>query len=398
MSGLVTGRHYKTGRPVEVSLAGGVISAVTELPEHPSMAEWPWLAPGLIDVQVNGGWGLDLNTLPLTPDTVSALSRRLLERGVTGYCPTLITNGEPQLAQAASAIAAAVRRDAAAGAAVLGIHLEGPFLSPEDGPRGAHPKEHIRPPDWDAFLRWQEAAEGLIRIVTVSPEWPEAPDFISRCRAAGVIVSIGHTAATPEQIREAVAAGAAMSTHLGNGTHLILPRHPNYVWEQLAADELYGCMIADGQHLPPSLLKVILRTKQNRAILVSDAVSLSGMPAGAYRLHIGGEVVLTGEGRLHLAGSPGLLAGSTMMLPDQAAYLVRTGLARLDEALDYASVHPARLLGLDQAAGLAAGAPADLIRFRLNAGAFEGIECWKHGRKLPHGSGNGNGNSHVVGG
>lgn len=215
----------------------------------------------------------------------------------------------------------------------------------------------------------------------MSPEWPGAAAFISRCSATGVRVSIGHTAASPEQIREAVAAGAVMSTHLGNGTHLTLPRHPHYLWEQLAADELYGCMIADGCHLPDTLLKVILRVKRNRAILVSDAVSLSGMAPGAYRLHIGGDVVLTPEGRLHLAGHPQLLAGSAMMLADQVAYLARAGLAPLADAIDCASVQPARLLAFPQAAGLTAGAPADLIGFRKGGGGGLEIQAvWKNGR------------------
>ncbi|WP_405113068.1 amidohydrolase family protein [Paenibacillus sp. FSL K6-1217] len=380
MNGVISGRHYRTGLPVEVHVNDGVIEAVHTLAESRHMADWPWLAPGLVDLQVNGGWGLDFNTLPLEPETVARLSRRLLARGVTTYCPTLITNGPDQLTQAASAIAIAVREQPDTAGLVAGIHLEGPFLSPEDGPRGAHPLEHICPPDWEAFCRWQDAADGLIRIITVSPEWPGAAAFISRCTASGVRVSIGHTAAAPEQIREAVAAGAVMSTHLGNGTHLTLPRHPHYLWEQLAADELYGCMIADGCHLPDALLKVMLRVKRSRAILVSDAVSLSGMAPGAYRLHIGGDVVLTQEGWLHLAGHPKLLAGSAMMLPDQVAYLVKAGLAPLEEALDCASVHPARLLGLPQAAGLAAGVPADLIGFRKNGGAMDIQAVWKNGR------------------
>ncbi|WP_339314335.1 amidohydrolase family protein [Paenibacillus sp. FSL M7-0896] len=380
MNGVISGRHYRTGLPLEVHVNGGVIEAVHTLAESPHMADWPWLAPGLVDLQVNGGWGLDFNTLPLAPETVAGLSHRLLARGVTSYCPTLITNGSDQLVQAASVIAEAVRTQPDIAGLIAGIHLEGPFLSPEDGPRGAHPLEHICPPDWEAFCRWQEAAEGLIRIITVSPEWPGAAAFISRCTASGVRVSIGHTAASPEQIRQAVAAGAVMSTHLGNGTHLTLPRHPHYLWEQLAADELYGCMIADGCHLPDALLKVILRVKQSRAILVSDAVSLSGMAPGAYRLHIGGDVVLTPEGRLHLAGHPRLLAGSAMMLADQVAYLARAGLATLEEALDCASLHPARLLGLPQAVGLTAGAPADLIGFRRNGGALDIQAVWKNGR------------------
>jgi len=382
----IVGRHYRTGLPIEVRITEGRIAAVTELALTPSTEQLPWLAPGLVDLQVNGGWGLDLNTAPLCPDTVQKLTMLLQSQGVTSYCPTLITNSSDRLADSASAIAEAVRLNPDVAASVAGIHLEGPFLSPEDGPRGAHPRQHIVPPDWDALCRWQEAAEGLIRIVTLSPEWPDAASFIARCCESGILVSIGHTAATPEQIREAAQAGAVMSTHLGNGTHLTLPRHPNYLWEQLAADELYGCMIADGHHLPSSVLSVILRMKRNRAILVSDAVSLSGMPPGAYRLHIGGEVVLTAEGRLHLAGQPQLLAGSAMMLPDQVSYLVETGLAGLADAWDCASAHPAELLGLQQAAGLEAGAPADLVSFNMNGRKLSVLQCWKNGRSRPPGN------------
>lgn len=374
------GKHYRTGMPIEVKVRDGRITVVTEIEISPSVDCLPWLAPGLVDLQVNGGWGLDLNTAPLCPDTVLQLTRKLQSQGVTSYCPTLITNSSVQLVEAASTIAKAVRlnRDAAEG--IVGIHLEGPFLSPEDGPRGAHPRQHIVPPDWEALSRWQDAADGLIRIITLSPEWPGAASFISQCRESGILVSIGHTAATPEQIREAVSAGAVMSTHLGNGAHLMLPRHPNYLWEQLAADELYGCMIADGHHLPLSVLVVILRMKRNRAILVSDAVSLSGMPPGSYHLHIGGDVVLTAEGRLHLAGQPELLAGSAMMLPDQVGYLVDAGLSGLPDAWDCASVHPARLLGLEQASGLAIGAPADIVSFNMDDGKLSVLQCWKNGR------------------
>jgi len=377
------GKHYRTGLPIEVGIREGRITAVTELELSPPVDCLPWLAPGLVDLQVNGGWGLDLNTAPLCPDTVLQLTRKLQSQGVTSYCPTLITNSSERMTEAASVIAKAVRlnRDAAEG--IVGIHLEGPFISPEDGTRGAHPRQHIVPPDWEAFSRWQDAADGLIRIITLSPEWPGSASFIARCCKSGILVSIGHTAATPEQIREAVSAGAVMSTHLGNGAHLMLPRHPNYLWEQLAADELYGCMIADGHHLPLSVLAVILRMKRNRAILVSDAVSLSGMVPGSYHLHIGGDVVLTAEGRLHLAGQPELLAGSAMMLPDQVGYLVEAGLSGLPDAWDCASVHPARLLGLEQAAGLEVGAPADIVSFNMDGGKLSVLQCWKNGRISP---------------
>lgn len=375
----IRGRHYKTGLPVEAMVGDGRIVALTERPDRGEEEGLPWLAPGLIDLQVNGCFGFDVNTAPLQPETVIGMTKALLRNGVCSYCPTIVTNGSSAIKQAAAAVAEAARRDALTAACIAGIHLEGPFISPEDGPRGAHPLEHVRPPDWQAFCEWQAAAEGLIRIVTVSPEWPNAADFIARCAGSGVIVSIGHTAASPEQIREAVAAGATMSTHLGNGVHLTLPRHPNHLWEQVAADELYGCMIADGFHLPPAVLKTIMRMKGDKAIVVSDAVSFSGMPPGAYRHHIGGDVVLTADGRLHMADRPQLLAGSAMLLPEHIAYLTGQGLAALAEAWDCASAHPAALLGLSQAAGLQAGAPADLVWFERSGAGLRILNSWKAG-------------------
>lgn len=379
----IKGIHYATGEAIAVRTIQGRIAGIEPLAASEREREaLPWLAPGLVDLQVNGCGGLDFNTLPLEPETVLRITGILLSAGVTAYCPTLITNSDEALAAAAAAIAEAARRYPAVRRGLAGIHLEGPFISPEDGPRGAHPRQHVCPPDWERFCRWQEAAEGRIRVVTLSPEWPGACSFISRCAESGVLVSIGHTAATPEQIRDAVAAGARMSTHLGNGAHLTLPRHPNYIWEQLAQEELYACMIADGFHLPPSVLKVILKVKGKQTILVSDAVSLSGMPPGYYELHIGGRVVLTPEGRLHLEGAPGLLAGSVKLPAQQIAHLLQHGLATLPEAWDCASTTPAKLLGLPAAAGLSVGAPADLAAFRIegDGGGIRMLQTYKLGK------------------
>ena len=142
-------------------------------------------------------------------------------------------------------------RNLAEGAAIAGLHIEGPHISPEDGPRGAHPQHCVRPPDVDEFHRWQEASNGSVKLVTVSPEWPESPGYIEAVVREGVVVAIGHTKATTDQIRDAVNAGATLSTHLGNGAHSMLPRHPNYLWDQLAEDRLAASFIADGIHLEP---------------------------------------------------------------------------------------------------------------------------------------------------
>lgn len=340
-----------------IDAAGATIAAKEET------AHLPLIGPGLVDLQVNGLGGRDFNAVPIPPGTTGAAARLLAAEGVTAFCPTVITGAAEDIAGALRAIARDCRDDPDAAAAVAGIHLEGPFISPEDGPRGAHDRRHVRPPDWELFSRWQDAAEGRIKILTLSPEWPDSAAFIARCAASGVLVSIGHTAASPAQIAEAVAAGARMSTHLGNGAHLLLPRHPNYIWEQLAQDALHACLIADGYHLPDQVLKVALRAKGERALLVSDAVSLSGMPPGTYETPVGGRVTLTAAGRLHLADDERLLAGSAQPLRRGVGVLAGRGLAPLRDAWEMASLRPAALLGLPQSAGLAVGAPDDLTLF-----------------------------------
>jgi len=375
----IEARRVDTGEAVRVTVAGGFIDSIEPIAAKPAL---PWIGPGLVDLQINGFAGIDFNTAPLSEADVHQSVRLLLKQGVTAFLPTVITNSEAAITELVAVIAAACRSDAFTASCVAGIHLEGPFLSPEDGARGAHSKEYIQKPDWEMFQRWQDAAEGLIRIITISPEWENAPEFISKCAESGVIVSIGHTAATPEQIRQAVAAGASMSTHLGNGAHIMQHRHRNYIWEQLAADELTAGVIADGFHLPKPVLKVFLRAKRENIFLVSDAVYLSGLEPGKYHTHIGGEVVLTKEGKLHLVSNPDLLAGSVQMLVEGVAHLTRSGLATLAEAWSMASARPAAFLGLPEGTGrLIPGAPADLAVFKQDdSGAIELQQVYKAGK------------------
>ncbi|MEP7339131.1 MAG: amidohydrolase family protein, partial [Acidobacteriota bacterium] len=209
------------------------------------------LAPGFVDLQINGYGGIDFNDASTTTEQIVAAMQALWRTGVTSFCPTVITESSEHISKCLANLLRAADESPEFARAMLGIHLEGPFISPEDGPRGAHPRGHVRPPDWEQFRHWQEAARGQIRIVTLSPEWPESFDFIEKAAASGVIVAIGHTAATPAQIACAVQAGVKMSTHLGNGSHARIDRHPNYIWEQLANDALWASFIVDGHHLPP---------------------------------------------------------------------------------------------------------------------------------------------------
>ncbi|MPY18998.1 N-acetylglucosamine-6-phosphate deacetylase [Paenibacillus glucanolyticus] len=374
-----TGLHYASEERIQVTWSpDGRIDSL--LPGEGE--EKIWIAPGLIDLQINGGYGYDLNSLPLTTDTVIQVTRRLWEKGVTLYYPTVITNGDDEIEQILRVIDAACLEDERVGSTIGGVHVEGPFISSEEGPRGAHDSRFIKAPDWGLFTRWQAASGNRIRILTLSPEWPNAADFIRKCVSSGIVVSIGHTAATPAQIREAVAAGATMSTHLGNGAHLTLPRHPNYIWEQLAQDQLWAGMITDGYHLPDSVIKVILRAKLTKALLVSDAVYLSGMPPGEYETHIGGDVILTPEGRLHLARKPELLAGSAMMLLEAVQRLAESGLCSFPEAWDMASMLPAQAMGLADYDGLKRGARADFVLLEKREGSLRVLETVKGGHSV----------------
>ena len=365
-SPVLTGLHYRTGRPVEVTCRAGTIERLEEGAGSPP-AGLPWVGPGLTDLQVNGFRGIDLNAPDLSVADLERLTRELWSVGVTSFLPTLITNSPAATEAALRTIRRACETSLLVGQAVAGIHLEGPFISPEDGPRGAHPKAHVRAPDGALLDAFRQASGGLIRLITLSPEWPGSPELIRRCVAGGIRVSIGHTAATPDQIAEAAAAGASLSTHLGNATHQMLPRHPNYLWEQLAREELAASLIADGFHLPDSVLKVAMKVKGDKAMLVSDSVSLAGMPPGPYRTHIGDQVMLTEAGKLHLDGQPSVLAGSAQPLLWGVQHLLRRGLCALDQAWDMASVLPNRFMDLPPREGLQPGAPADLIVFTWNA-------------------------------
>jgi N-acetylglucosamine-6-phosphate deacetylase len=377
---IITGRLYLTGEAVRFTLEDGHIATVEKAWENDDKSLI--IAPGLTDLQVNGYAGLDLNSDPLLPETVRDISVKLWSEGVTTFFPTIITNSSDHIQNYLSVVADACSRFPEAAGAVGGIHLEGPFISKENGARGAHPAEHVRPPDWNLFCEWQKACGGMIRIITLSPEWPDSADFIRRAAVSGVRVSIGHTAATPEQIQEAVAAGATLSTHLGNGSHQMLPRHRNYLWEQLAADELYASIISDGFHLPEAVMKVFLRMKPGRIILVSDATGLTGMPPGDYSTHIGGEVTLTETGKLHVKGNPDMLAGSGKSLLHCVETIVSKGLVSLAEALDMAGRTPYRLAGLPGDCLPVSGGVADLVLLNEENGGLHVVRTVKAGQTV----------------
>ncbi|MBY0522306.1 MAG: N-acetylglucosamine-6-phosphate deacetylase [Gemmataceae bacterium] len=355
-------RHYATGEAVELTCEQGRITAIT-----PASAPTDrWVAPALFDLQINGCDGESFSSEKLTVDTVRHVVAVCRQHGVSGLCPTLVTNSFEALSHGMATIRRACDTHPEVARAVPGIHLEGPYLSPDDGPRGAHPRQHIRPPNWDEFCRLQDAAGGRIRLVTVAPEHEGALAFIEKLVASRVVVALGHTAATGLRIRDAAAAGARLSTHLGNGSHAMLPRHDNYIWEQLACDDLWASIICDGHHLPSTVARCIMRVKTPaRTVLTCDAGGLAGLPAGRYREWDQDFDVLP-EGKIVVAGTP-YLAGSWAFTDLCVGNAMRFGGVSLRDAVDMAGARPRELLGLP-ARPLEVGAPAELMVFDWEEG------------------------------
>ena len=362
-------RHYGSGQSIAVTIADGRIAAIAPSDQSPSQ----WIAPAFFDPQINGCLGIAFNSPSLRPDQVRTVAEECRKHGIGGFCPTLITGSFEALRHGFKTLTQAVEVDAELKRWMPGYHLEGPYFSSEDGPRGAHPKEHIRDPDWNEFQRWQEAAGGKILMVTIAPERSGAIAFIAKLAAAGVVVALGHTAATADQIRAAVDAGARSSTHLGNGAHAVLPRHPNYIWEQLAEDRLWASVISDGHHLPASVVKCIVRAKGvERTLITCDASSLAGSPPGKYR-EWGTDLEVLPNGKVVLAGTP-FLAGSGHFTDRCVGTMIRDAGVSLKDAVDMASARPRQLLGLPVTT-LDVGQPADVMTFDWEPGGEVVVRC-----------------------
>ena len=334
-----------------------------------------WICPGLVDIQNNGYHGYDVRAPDVDEHTIQRLVTALWEQGVTAVCPTVTTGPEDRIVASLRAIAAARRLDPLLARAIPCAHVEGPHLSAEDGPRGAHDPGSIRPPDTAEFGRWQRASGDVVGIVTLAPELPGASRYIDEVVRGGGVAAIGHTAADPRDVTAAVSAGARLSTHLGNGAHARIARHPNYIWEQLAQDRLMASFIADGHHLPAATLSAMVRAKgHGRSILVSDSVALAGSPPGAYTGPMGAPVELSADGRLSLAGTD-LLAGAARGLRECMAWAVYGAGLRLSQVVAMASANPARLLGGRRISrrSIRVGGSADLTLVRADP-AREDIE------------------------
>lgn len=301
------------------------------MPEH--------RGPALVDLQVNGFAGVDYNAAPSTEQILASFEA--MEGTGVGLClPTIITSTADHFAACARRILAARHP------IVAGLHMEGPYISPEDGFRGAHPRSCVIGASMDDLRRRQDAADGQIRLLTIAPEVPGALEVIEGAVDMGIRVALGHTNATARQFADAVRAGATMSTHLGNGCPAILPRHPNPIWDQLAIDALEASLIVDGHHLPPSTVKVMVRAKTPaRCLLVTDAMMAAAAGPGTYTI---GDlsVVCDASGRVAAPGSA-TLAGSSLTMSAAVGLTCRWAALDVGVAWDMASTQPARYLGLE---------------------------------------------------
>ncbi|MFC5829569.1 N-acetylglucosamine-6-phosphate deacetylase [Nonomuraea insulae] len=353
---VVEGRIAGTASSVRVTLRGGRIDHIERLARDAGAV----IVPGLVDVQINGYDGHDVNHESVDGGTIRRMASALWARGVTTFLPTVITAAEERIVGSLRAIRDARAHHPVFEHSVHGAHVEGPHLSAGDGARGAHDAAWMRPADVAEFHRWQEAAGGIVRIVTVAPEVEGAVAYIRRV-SEECLVSLGHSSASAAEALAGADAGARMSTHLGNGVASTLPRHPNLIWEQLADPRLSAGFIADGHHLDAAAFGAMVRAKGvDRALLVSDAVALAsaGARPGDYRTPVGGEVTMHEGKRLTLRGSE-LLAGAVKTLDECLSWSVAAGIRPAD-AVRMASENPAALLGLTTRGRLQSGAAADL--------------------------------------
>jgi N-acetylglucosamine-6-phosphate deacetylase len=325
-----------------------------------------YIGPGLIDTQVNGYHGVSFSEKDLTVEKIETVTQALWEEGVTTFFPTLITS-DPETIQRNLAILSEAARKPLLGHTMPGYFLEGPYISPIDGFRGAHDLDWVRKPDWDEFLRFIQASGNRIIQIGLAPELEGSQEFIRNCSLRGIHVALAHHNGTPAEIEEAVRNGARVSTHLGNGCANLIHRHNNPLWPQLANDRITPSIIADGHHLNAEELKVFYSVKgPDHIFLVSDATKLAGMPPGTYEWD-GKKVVMTEEGMLQMPEQQ-VLAGASFPVRSGVMNMVKLVDIPLDKAYNMASKNPAQVYQLEDRGELITGRTADLIQFTLENG------------------------------
>lgn len=374
------GLFYYDYTPVSIEIRDGKIFQITRLEKLPDGVPEVFIAPGFFDNQVNGFAGVTfaLGGGELTVEGIKKATKELWKHGITTYMPTTTTNSRELLLKNLAVLEKA-RNDTSLFGSIAGFHMEGPYINPEDGYRGAHPKQYVRLPDWNEFMQFNKAANYHILQVTVAPEIKGALDFISGCSRNGIIVALGHHNASAEIVTAAIDRGAKIATHMGNGAANMVNRHKNPFWSQLADNRLNISIICDGFHLPPEVVKAFYKTKRvDKTILTSDVTSYGSLPTGYYISGEGDSIEITKEGKLWNINQNGLYGSASPLSTGVGNVMKFTGCS-LADAIQMASTNPANLYNLGDRGKLEPGMRADIVIFTLDDYKIKINKTWVKG-------------------
>jgi N-acetylglucosamine-6-phosphate deacetylase len=377
---IVEGFHYADGKPVRILIRDGRISKIERIKKLSDKNNRLIIAPGFIDNQVNGFAGISFSFggVELTPEGVEKATHELWKNGVTTFLPTLTTNSQELLIGNFTILKNSLSDKKLLGS-IPGFHLEGPYINPEDGYRGAHPKQFVRLPDWQEFMELYKASGEKILEVTLAPELEGADDFIKKCTDLGIVVGLGHHNAGKDDIDRAVKNGAKIATHLGNGCANTINRHKNPLWPQLANDDLWISIICDGFHLLPEEIRTFYKVKgTEKTIITSDVTSYASLEPGTYTTQTGETIELTPEGMLRYPAQ-NVLYGSASAITKGVGNIIKVTGCSLHDAVTMASTNPAKLYNLNDRGILEVGKRADLILFTLDDFKIQIKKTWVNG-------------------
>lgn len=365
----IEGLLYSDAKPVSIKIKDGVITEIKRISKLSDENKSVYIAPGLIDNQVNGFTGISFSgeegEAELNEEGILKATKALWQKGVTTYFPTLTTSSQSSLLRNFSCLARVKNNESLMGS-IAGFHLEGPYISPVAGYRGAHPEKYIRIPVWTGFQELYRASGNNILTITVAPEVEGGLEFISKCTDLGIIVALGHHNASASMVEKAVENGARICTHMGNGMANTINRHINPLWPQLSNDKLMISIICDGFHLNPEEIRVFYKVKgPDKIILTSDVTQYAGMTPGIYKNEMGEDIELTSEGELKYPAQ-NVLYGSASSLDVGIGHVMQVTSCSLADAIQMASINPARLYGLNDRGALEPGKRADLIVFTMD--------------------------------
>ncbi|MDD2381873.1 MAG: amidohydrolase family protein [Mariniphaga sp.] len=379
---IIEGIHYHTGQPVQVKVNNGIIEEITTL-DKPVGKNPVYIAPGFFDNQVNGFAGVSFvfGDSDLTPEGIKKATTELWKKGVTTFLPTLTTNSVDVLTKNFEILSAAVHEKQLKGS-IPGFHLEGPYINPEDGYRGAHPLAYVKLPDWEEFMKLNAASGNNIIQVTLAPEMEGALDFITKCSRQGIVVALGHHNADTKTVTAAIDRGAKIATHLGNGAANMINRHRNPFWSQLADDRLHISIICDSFHLLPEEIKVFYQVKGvEKTIITSDVTHYAAMEPGEYKTSTGETIELTKDGMLRYPAQ-NVLYGSASPITKGVGFVMKVTGCTLAEAVQMASTNQAKLFNLNDRGILEPGKRADIVLFTVDNFQVNIQETWVKGERV----------------